>query len=48
MWETKFHTHTKQEVNVKSAQYEVVRKVHGLVAVRRCYVEGGGDCYAKL
>jgi len=23
-------------------------KVRGLAAVRRCYAEGGGDCYAKL
>jgi hypothetical protein len=23
-------------------------KVCGLPAVRRCYAEGGGDCYAKL
>jgi hypothetical protein len=25
-----------------------VCKVRGLSAVGRCYVEGGGDCYAKL
>jgi hypothetical protein len=25
-----------------------VCKVRGLAAVRRCYVEGGDDCYAKL
>jgi hypothetical protein len=25
-----------------------VRKVRGMAAVRRCYTEGGGDCYAKL
>jgi hypothetical protein len=25
-----------------------VWKVRGLAAVRRCYAEGGGDCYAKL
>jgi len=25
-----------------------VRKVRELAAVRRCYAEGGGDCYAKL
>jgi hypothetical protein len=26
----------------------VVCKVRGLAAVRRCYAEAGGDCYAKL
>jgi hypothetical protein len=25
-----------------------VWKVRKLAAVRRCYVEGGGNCYAKL
>jgi len=25
-----------------------VLKVRGLAAVRRCYAERGGDCYAKL
>jgi hypothetical protein len=25
-----------------------VCKVRGLVAVRRCYADGGGDCYVKL
>jgi hypothetical protein len=25
-----------------------VCKVRGLAAVRHCYAEGGGDCYAKL
>jgi hypothetical protein len=25
-----------------------VCKVRGLVAVRRCYAQGSGDCYAKL
>jgi hypothetical protein len=29
-------------------KYEAVRKVRGLAAVRRCYAEGGGDCYVKL
>jgi hypothetical protein len=27
---------------------KAVRKARGLAAVRCCYVEGGGDCYAKL
>jgi len=26
----------------------VVCNVRGLVAMRRFYAEGGGDCYAKL
>jgi hypothetical protein len=25
-----------------------VWKIYELAAVRRCYAEGGGDCYAKL
>jgi hypothetical protein len=25
-----------------------VWKVRALAAVRRCYADGGGDCYAKL
>jgi hypothetical protein len=25
-----------------------VWEVHGLAAMRRCYAEGGDDCYAKL
>jgi len=25
-----------------------VCEVRGLAAVRRCYVEGGSDCYTKL
>jgi hypothetical protein len=27
---------------------KAVWKVRGLAAVRRCYAEEGGDCYAKL
>jgi hypothetical protein len=27
---------------------KAVWKVRGLAAVRRCYAEGGGDCYTKL
>jgi hypothetical protein len=29
-------------------KYEGRLKFRGLAAVRRCYAEGGGDCYAKF
>jgi len=28
--------------------YHIKREVRGLAAVRRCYAEGGSNCYAKL
>jgi hypothetical protein len=35
--------------NPKSFPYTMAFcKVHGLVALLRCYTEGGGDCFAKL
>jgi hypothetical protein len=35
--------HVVQMINTRA-----VWKVRGLAAVRRCYAEGGGDCYTKL
>jgi hypothetical protein len=35
--------------NATTTKYmKAVSKFRGLAAVRRCYAEGGGDCYAKL
>jgi hypothetical protein len=46
--------HHRRESLKSSTNYEVllytrvIWKVPGLAAVRRCYAERGGDCYAKL
>jgi hypothetical protein len=35
-------------VYIQLDKYEGRLKVRGLAAVRRCYAEGSGNCYAKL
>jgi len=40
-----------QNFDRKTSRNDTTRavwKVRELAAVRRCYAEGGGDCYAKL
>jgi hypothetical protein len=42
---------TSSSFSLRMAAYiigEPFEKVRGLVAVRRCYAQGGGDCYARL
>jgi len=33
---------------VTNSYMRPIWKVRGLAAVRRCYADGDGDCYAKL